>query len=493
MILAVLILSMIALIFSGCGGSGTTPNITQNGSISGRIMVPDNFKKGSENWIYPLAGASVDTTDSEGKKHMATTDNDGYYTIFDVASGHNYIITAEGTKKGSTIIIKDVAEQVKEGENYSAGTADAESTTLALVLENLAENTEAEIENINLSDIKNCNGFEESVYVISNSINDGNNVTADPLVDTAIESVVIPLSIITPNPVDSTKGALAGYLHSGYTHTALANGYVFAIATDGTILGYSKTLTIAEAGGYSEAGWWGITDLPINEEFTLVGFHPDLMFMAAICDYELTEPGYEKFKYNDGKFETIVTANYASPTGYGVGGWAGAYSLLSTLAQNWGATIYNNWVENLTNELLSQVEGYINEDEEETEILIVLGNFSNAIVNKNWAKAKSYCVVGSEEYEAVDELEDLYDELSALCDDINISYSGGGEAEVIISGKFAVVSGYSTCTVSCVPPGGEEISVIVSGEGSSYLEKVDNSWKIYKETGDPNPTIVEIF
>lgn len=118
---------------------------------------------------------------------------------------------------------------------------------------------------------------------------------------------------------------------------------------------------------------------------------------------------------------------------------------------------------------------------EEAEILNVLDNFGNAIVSQNWAKAKSYCVVGSEQCKAVDELEDLFDELSALCNDINISYSGEGVAEIVINGKLAAVSGYSTCTVSCVPPEGEEISVIVSGEGATYLEKIGDSWKIYKE------------
>ena len=141
---------------------------------------------------------------------------------------------------------------------------------------------------------------------------------------------------------------------------------------------------------------------------------------------------------------------------------------------------------------LAEAEEYVNlYNDVVAEILEVLDNFNNAIVNQNWAKAKSYCVVGSEEYEAVDELEDLYDELSTLCNDINMSCSGGGVSEVIISGKFAVVSGYNTCTVSCIPPGGEEISVIASGEGSSYLEKVGDSWKIYKESGDP--IIVENF
>jgi len=118
---------------------------------------------------------------------------------------------------------------------------------------------------------------------------------------------------------------------------------------------------------------------------------------------------------------------------------------------------------------------------EEAEILEVLDNFGNAIVSQNWAKAKSYCVVGSEQYKAVDELEDLFDELSTLCNDINISCSGGGVAEVVISGKFAMVSSYNTCTGSCVPPEGEEISFIVSGEGATYLEKIGDNWKIYKE------------
>jgi hypothetical protein len=134
--------------------------------------------------------------------------------------------------------------------------------------------------------------------------------------------------------------------------------------------------------------------------------------------------------------------------------------------------------------ILSQVKGYIDEDYEKAEILKVLGNFSNAIASQNWVKAKSYCVVGSEEYKLINKLEDLFGKLSAICNDVNYSCSGGGVAKVIISGKFAKVSGFGgTCTVSCTPQGGEKMSVIVRGEGgTACLEKIGDSWKIYTES-----------
>lgn len=490
MILSVLVLSVIALVFSGCG---TVPSITQKGSISGRIMVPDNFKKGTESWTCPLTDASVDTIDSEGKKHMATTDNDGYYTIFDIAPGYNYIITAEGTKKGSTIIIKDVAEQVKEGDNYNAGTADAESTTLALVLENIAENPETDIENISLSDIKNYDNFEEAVDEVSNSINAGNNVTTDPLVSDAIESVDIPPSIITPVPTEGV-GALWGYLYSKVYYGSavyeepIANGYVFAVGSDGTVLGYSKTQTIAE-GGYSEAGWWNIFSLPVGEEFSLIGFHPDATWNIATCNYEITSPIYQMFDSVGGIFYA-VTYSYDAAFQSGI---IGIDKLLMLLSYNYGVYVYDNWIESVTSELLSQVEGYIDEDEEKTEILIVLDNFDNAIVNQNWATAKSYCVVGSEMYESVDEFKDLWAELETLCDNITVGYDYKEILSVKIDGKFAEVTRFVTGAIACIPPGYEEEVVFTfEGEETYYLEKIENSWKLYGgEAGEGFTEIIE--
>jgi len=357
-ILGILILSTIVLVFSGCGGSGgsgTVPSITQNGSISGRIMIPDNFEKDTEGWNYPLADANVDVTDSEGKKHISTTDNDGYYTIFDVAPGYNYIITAEGTKKGNTIVLKDVAEEIKEGENYNVGTADAESTTIALVLENLMEDPEVEIENININDIKNCENFKESISVVSNTINSGENIITSSSVSASIEAVYVPNSIIEPQPQEK-KAGISGYLIDGIQDIPIANGYVFVLNSDGDILDYTTTLE----GFRPDGGYWQFTGLPFGEKVTIVGFLPKYKFIMAMGEFDLDE----QFK-DIGEFETFcaiheafVLEDESVPAGIPLG----VAGLILDIYQNIATTALNNQAIVLTSYLLSEI-GYYDEFE----------------------------------------------------------------------------------------------------------------------------------
>jgi hypothetical protein len=66
------------------------------------------------------------------------TGENGEYLFSDVPSGKNYIITAICPEE-IDFKVKDVAEEVVEGETYDAGISDAESTVLALCLEGLGE------------------------------------------------------------------------------------------------------------------------------------------------------------------------------------------------------------------------------------------------------------------------------------------------------------------------------------------------------------------
>lgn len=585
-ILGILILSTIVLVFSGCG---TTPSITQNGSISGRIMVPDNFKKGTEGWNYPLANAIVDTTDSKGKEHITTTDKDGYYTIFDVAPGYNYIITAEGTKKGNAIVLKDVAEEVKEGENYNAGTADVESTTIALVLENIMEDPEVEIENINVDSIKNCENFNEALSVVSNTINSGENVLTSSAVTASIEAVDVPNSIIEPQPQEK-KAGIMGRLIDGILNTAIANGYVFVIGSNGDILDYTTTL---DAGAGPDSGFWQFGGLPFGEKVTIVGFHPKYKFNMAMGDFNLDV----QFK-DIGRFETFCAINEDFIQG-GAGVPIGVASLILTIYQNIAATALNNQAIALASYLLFEI-GYYDEFEikagniynvsplpeffelgkeystnvfaqntgeketifriftshevvdkeknrskatsgisfdpefrpiilkpgksgsvnfkftldtfksdriikfslnsycdytsdwelvgeeykiplsfneiesDETKIKNVIHELAQALSDKDWNKARSCCIYGSEAYNEVNELEDLINEwefshgTTALNINENIN-------NVVINGKYAIVYGY----FSYIFTAGSYVEEY-SGDATGYLEKIGNNWEIYE-------------
>ena len=129
-------------IFSEIPSNGS-PEYTP-GSITGRIMVPEDcsdcltdgpcLTRGisddiPEHWV-PAEEAIVTVI-----PHATLTDEDGYYTLTDIEPGVYYVITA--TYKN--VVLKDVVEPngVEAGEPYDAGTANCESTALALVVEYL--------------------------------------------------------------------------------------------------------------------------------------------------------------------------------------------------------------------------------------------------------------------------------------------------------------------------------------------------------------------
>ena len=511
-ILVILFLSVIALIFSGCGGSGTTPNITKNGSMSGKVLVPDNFKKGNESWTYPLSDASVDTIDSEGKKHITTTDNNGYYTIFDVAPGHSYIITAEGMKKGNTIVLKDIAEEVKEGENYNAGTADAKSTTTALVLENIMEDPEVEIDNVNVDDIKNCENYNEALSVVSNTIESGNNVLTSADVSNSITSVNTANAIIEPNPSD--KGKLWGYLYSKAIaddgsdlgvpitdYKPVVGGYVFAIDSTANVIGWSQTFP-ANYPTY-RTGWWMIENLPVGEEFTLVGFHPSYTYLSAIYEYTLTEPGYQAYDANPGEYSVDSRENlnmelntYSPPSGSSIADIIGGLLsfnpkvivdifILVMEQYEFSLDLHKNtyWAEIINNKLLTYIN-YFDNDEEKQKITEVVNKLNSAFEDLDFDKIKSCCIFNSEAYNQVVEIEEKCNELESLGNDVSIYVvePDFSDIEITIGGIVANTSDSGSLTIYSTPLGIEEASFASSEKGKTFLEKTENGWKIYKSS-----------
>ncbi len=170
-------------------------------AISGRIMVPSpKTAKDITGWI-PLANATVTITDSEGVTHTVTTDEDGYYTFTDVAVNANTIITATGTVNGNTVIVKDVIPQAVAADgDYDAGTADAESTALALIVEELLEQG-LDPEDIDLEEIQDSDNFTAVVEQVSSILDENGNVTTDPDVTDAVGNVAEEINPPVPPPV----------------------------------------------------------------------------------------------------------------------------------------------------------------------------------------------------------------------------------------------------------------------------------------------------
>ena len=170
-------------------------------------MVPSSeTTKDITGWV-PVANATVTLTDSEGVTHTVTTDEDGYYTFTDIAVNANTIITATATIDGNTVIIKDVIPQaVAATEDYDAETADAESTALGLIVEELLEQG-LDPEDINLEEIQDSDNFTEVAEQVSTVLEENGNVTTDPdvteTVSNAAEDIITP-PVYTP-PEEPTE------------------------------------------------------------------------------------------------------------------------------------------------------------------------------------------------------------------------------------------------------------------------------------------------
>jgi len=190
-ILTVLILSMIALIFSGCGGGNTVlpPNNNQDSlnraSIYGYIKSIE--KDLVKNELIPISNALVYLTDSDGKEYIVSTDNNGFYKFNGLSAGVNYIITASCPQKNDSLVLKDVATKVVEGKECNAGTADATSTALALILEELNEN-EIPPEDVDTDKVLNCEGFSEVKKEVEKVLDEEGDVTESDAINQSVSS-----------------------------------------------------------------------------------------------------------------------------------------------------------------------------------------------------------------------------------------------------------------------------------------------------------------
>jgi hypothetical protein len=182
-IIFIILLTLTLIILTGC--SLLIPSQPDTGVMKGQIMVP-SITKDISGWV-PVANATVTMTDCEGITHTVMTDENGFYLIEEVAPGFLYCITATALVDGKTIVFKDLAEEVSAGETYNLGTADENSTALALIVEALlAEGLSAE--EIDLEKIKNLSLFslfkDEIFKIIEAHGNiDESSILSDMLLD----------------------------------------------------------------------------------------------------------------------------------------------------------------------------------------------------------------------------------------------------------------------------------------------------------------------
>lgn len=219
-VLSIILILLLIIFLAGCLPGLTPP--PHKGVITGRIMVPSSeTTKDITGWI-PVANATVTLTDSEGITHTVTTDEDGYYTFTNVAVNANTIITATATIDGNTVVMKDIIPQaVAATEDYNAGTTDAESTALGLIVEKLTE-LELTSEDINLEEIEASDNFTAVVEQVSSVLEKNGNVTTDPdvteVVNNAVEEIINPpASLPSPSPPQPVTKTITNTVTLDYT------------------------------------------------------------------------------------------------------------------------------------------------------------------------------------------------------------------------------------------------------------------------------------
>ena len=153
---------------------GFIPIFAQDGVITGRI---EDIKNS-----IPVAKAIVSLTDTVGDIHSVSTDEKGYYFFNNLAVNANCVITANAVVNGKTMVFKDIIPHpVAANETYDAGTADAKSTALALIVEGLMDQGLTS-GNINLETIQGSDNFVTVFNQVSIVLEDNSNVMDEIIV-----------------------------------------------------------------------------------------------------------------------------------------------------------------------------------------------------------------------------------------------------------------------------------------------------------------------
>src|SRR5665648_992481 len=259
-IFILLFLSSLILLsfFSGC--LPVSP-VTVTGTVSGYVALPDDTTKDLTGYS-PIPGATVTVVDADGISHTVLTDENGYYYFNNISIKANTIINiTKDTEGGGKLIFKDIVPlAVSQEEDYDAGIADAESTTIALVVESLVNLGQVQ-EEIDLDEITSSDGFDELKEDIQQAQEDNQDINTD-LINTQAEEIAVnivnppePEPEPDPDPTPTPTYTVTFDKNGGDTEanpttkTATHGGNVGTLPTEPTKTGYTFTSWNTAAGG----------------------------------------------------------------------------------------------------------------------------------------------------------------------------------------------------------------------------------------------------
>ena len=162
------------------------------------MIVPEGFTQAKDLTGQTLPDATVNIIDPATGDIIATTttDSNGYYQVF-VPAGGPYIL--EAIKDG--VKLQQVTPQVEVGIEYDLGTADCDTTSVALIAQAMldAEDYPDDLADINLTDIETDSDFNDVRSDVCSKIATGEDPAASALVQQAVEDFLHPPAP-TPTP-----------------------------------------------------------------------------------------------------------------------------------------------------------------------------------------------------------------------------------------------------------------------------------------------------
>lgn len=372
-LILLLIIFLLAAIFSGCGKPTLPPVIT--GIISGRAAVPIVSARDITGYT-PIANAKVTITDTEGVIHTTYTDNEGYYHFDNLSVKAGTIINiVKELSDGGKKVYKDVIPiAVSAGENYDASTADAESTALALIVEELVNLGQVQ-EEIDLDEITSSDGFDELKEEIEQTQEDNQDITTDNQINTQTEEIAdnmvnppTPEPESEPSPTPDPSPAPTPTYTVTYDGNEKIGGNV---PTDSNTYQQGAEVTVKnntgslEKTGYTFDGWntkadGSGTDRAVSSTFTMGASNVTLYAQWTIDSYTVTFDKDDIEAAGTMADQTIASGSSANltacaftKTGWTFAGWAetsgGAVAYADQASYTMGTsnvTLYAKWTIN---------------------------------------------------------------------------------------------------------------------------------------------------
>ena len=464
-ILAVLILSIVALFFSGCSGSGGVPTVPP--TPESEDFLSDDFaliqvKYPESNILFIAGKENKNTMLILGEKNNQGDPTKITKSVY-VSEQGDELYFKKGVD-GLPIYAVDCEGYIITFENYTSSTVDI---ALYDSNENLIEGPATiEIDPTDFLTIEDLLATKQS----------NNSYHSQP----KLVSAVIPPWVYWH---------FTDYLDFGFIDD-------FTISLLEYTIGKEKTVLITKMGTGEYTITYPETEVPsysCSPPVNLPGFPPVWDIIADIYeDEESTQnhpPVISSLNPNPSSIDisqtTTITCSASDQDGDSLtyhwtkngGAFIGSTSGPSV---TWRAPstpgiyrVYCEVSDGKGGEDSDSANIIVTESNEE-EIESICSKLISALNSKNWNKARSYCINGSEAYNQVYELENSVNNYESWYGPGNLNINTNIN-NIVINGNYATVYGY----FSYIFTAGSYIEEN-SGSVTGYLEKIGSNWKIYK-------------